>query len=155
MLKLCTRWTRVVSIATTGTQSWTSQLAVRCFGPQSVQRCENVTVLVFAGPPRIELVLSTLPFVGASHTLLEQHHSRATGLTFLLSSSHNLPLGGSKHSFLALTCGRCWPLETFMLRGVNWWINCSFLSSAAPAWTVYPCLIPDSGCEHVSLLVQT
>lgn len=32
-------------------------------------------VLVFAGPPRIELVVSTLPFVVASHTLAERHHS--------------------------------------------------------------------------------
>lgn len=116
-----------------------------------MQRCENMMVLVFAGPPRIELVVSTLPFVVASHTLLERHHSVVTVisvilvLTFLLFSSHNLPLGGSKHPFL----------ETFMLRGVNWWINCSFLSSAAPVWTFYPGLILDNGCEHVFLLVQT
>lgn len=121
--------------------SRTSPLAARCFGPRSVQRCGNVMAFVFTGPPRVELVVSTLPFVVASHTLLESHHDVALVislilvLTFLLSSSHNLPLGGSKHPFVALTCGRCWPLETFMLRGVNWWINCSFLSPAAPVWT--------------------
>lgn len=139
--------------------SRTSRLAVRCFGPQSVQHCEIVMVLVFAGPPCIELVVSTLPFVVASHTLQERHHSVMTVisvilvLTFLLSSLHNLSLGGSKHPFLTLICGHCWPLETFMLPGVKWWINCSFLSSAV--WTFSPGLITDNGCEHVFLLVLT
>lgn len=138
----------------------TSRLVVLCFGPQSVQRCENVMVLVFAGPPRIELVVSTLLFVVASHTLLERHHSAVTVisvilvLTFLLSSSHNLSLGGSKHPFLTLICGRCWPLEKFVLRGVKWRINGAFLSSAAPVCTFYPGLVTDNGCEHMFLLVQ-